>query len=88
MIMKQHCSGDKLCSKGKLFVIRALSVSKDSGECEIIGPGSVMRQVVSEVHNKREAINHFFLGGEAAPTEKKGTASIKNKLLENIWSHC
>lgn len=62
MIMKQHRSGDKLCSKGKLFLIRALSVSKDSGECEIIGPGSDMRQVVSEVHSEMETINRCFLG--------------------------
>lgn len=87
MIMKQHCSGDKLCSKGKLFVIRALSVSKDSGECEIIGPGSVMRQVVREVYSKMGAINHFFLG-EKLLLQKKGTVVIKNKLQKNIWSHC
>lgn len=62
MIMKQHCSGDKLCSKGKLFLIRALGVGKDSGECRIIGPGSDMRQVVREVHGEMETINRRFLG--------------------------
>lgn len=60
MLMKQHCSGDKLCSKSKLFLIRALSVSKDSGE--ITGPGNDMRQVVSEVHSKMETINPGFFG--------------------------
>lgn len=62
MIMRQCCSGDKFCSKGKLFVTRALSVSQDSGECRIIGPGSVMRQVVSKVHCKMETMNRIFLG--------------------------
>lgn len=70
MIMRQLCFGDKFCSKGKLFVTRALSVSKDSGECRIIGPGSVMRQVVSKVHCKMETINHIFWGEEAAPTKE------------------
>ena len=75
--MKQHCSGDKLCSKSKLFLIRALSVCKDSGECGIIGPGSDTRQVVSKVHGKMESINpcFFFL------LQQKGTVSIKNKLI-------
>lgn len=81
MIMKQHCSGDKLCSKGKLFLIRALSVSKDGGECGIIGPGSDMRQVVGEVHSEMEAINPCFLGEELL--QQKGTISIKNKLINN-----
>lgn len=69
MIMKQHCPGDKLCSKGKLFLVRALSVSKDSGECDIIGPGSDMRQVVSEVHREMDTINPRFLG-EEVPQQK------------------
>lgn len=70
MVMKQHCSGDKLCSKGKLFLIRALSVSKDSEECEIIGPGSDMRQVVSEVHTEMETINPCILGEELLQQKK------------------
>lgn len=52
MQMSQHCSGDKLCSKSKLFLIRVLSVSKDKGECEIIGLGNDIRQVASEVRCK------------------------------------
>lgn len=71
MIMKQHCSGDKLCSKGKLFLIRALGVSKDSSECGIIGPGSDMRQVVSEVHGEMETINRCFLGEERLRQKKE-----------------
>lgn len=44
MLMKRHCSGDKLCSKSKLFLIRALCMSVDSSECEIISAGSDTRQ--------------------------------------------
>ena len=83
MIMKQRCSGDKLWSKGKLFLNRALSVSKDGGECQIIGPRSDMRQVVSEVHREMETINQCFLGGGSAPTKKRESASIKTKLINN-----
>lgn len=56
MVMKQRCSSDK-SSKGKLFVIRALGVSKDNGKCELICPGSAMRSQLFK--------------GEAALTEKE-----------------
>lgn len=38
MQMKCNFFADKLCSKSKLFLISVLHVTKDSGECEIIGP--------------------------------------------------
>lgn len=34
---------------------------KDNGGRQIIGPGSDMRQVVSEVHEEMETINPHFL---------------------------
>lgn len=80
MLMNRHCPGDKLCSKSKLFLIRTLSVSKDSGECKIIGPGSDMRQVVSEVQCEMETINPCFLGGATAPTKRN---CLNKKLFNN-----
>jgi len=80
MIMKQHCCANKLCSQNKLFVIRALSVSKDSGECGIIGPGSDMREVVSEVHSEMESINPVFFGvwGQKLLQQKKNCLNKKS----------
>ena len=69
MQMKQDCSGDKLCSKSKLFLIRVLSVSRDSGEWEIIGPGNDLRQVVCEVRCEMRTINPGGFGGESVLTK-------------------
>lgn len=70
MLMKQHCSGDKLCSKSKLFLVRALSVSRDSSV-----PGSDIRQVVSKVHCKIKTINSWVFGEDLF--QQKGTVSLQ-----------
>ena len=56
MLMKQPRSGDKLCSKSKLFLIRSVCVSKDSSEYGIIGPSDTS-QVLNEVHGERKVVN-------------------------------